>query len=153
MSDFGSFLDSVQKNSRFLNCAILNSAQSYFRVEVEECTSKFTTYIQHGLNPTMLLAQRRSIIRYARTNRIFQLFLLSAVLGTFLLWLRFIYYEDPISTFPEVYRPYYQLQRSMPQHNSSLPYPEGSDGRYLYFDQIHGECHSHHYSRHHSHRT
>ncbi|THH11621.1 hypothetical protein EW145_g565 [Phellinidium pouzarii] len=33
---------------------------------------------------------------------------------------------------PPLYKEWYELERKLPQHNDSLPYPEGANGRYFY---------------------
>ncbi len=38
--------------------------------------------------------------------------------------------HDP--NFPPLYKEYYKYERNLPQHDLSLPFPEGATGRYLY---------------------
>ncbi|TDL26368.1 hypothetical protein BD410DRAFT_836268 [Rickenella mellea] len=40
--------------------------------------------------------------------------------------------DFPQPKFPPLYEDVYEYERNLPQHNESLPFPEGADGRYLY---------------------
>lgn len=46
----------------------------------------------------------------------------------------------PLFKIPPIYEKYYEQERRLPQHNASLPYPEGKNGRFLLVsNQVWGE--------------
>jgi hypothetical protein len=66
--------------------------------------------------------------------------IVSALVVVFILSVLYKYYgkrgED---SNPPLYEEYRQRERTLPQHNMSLPYPEGSHAKFLWAAN-HGEC-------------
>lgn len=57
--------------------------------------------------------------------------------------LKFIFHTLGRSPLPPTFEEYYALEQSYPQHNESLEFPEGREGRYLWISNQHyGERHS-----------
>ena len=50
---------------------------------------------------------------------------------------KFIFHTLGRSPLPPTFEEYYAIERAYPQHNASLPYPEGVDGRYVWFSNQH----------------
>ena len=44
---------------------------------------------------------------------------------------------DPDVELPPTYERFYEIERNYPQHDVSLPYPEGKDGRFLWISNQH----------------
>ena len=40
--------------------------------------------------------------------------------------------RHPFFRIPPVYQKYYDAEKQLPQHDASLPFPEGRNGRYLW---------------------
>ncbi|KAI5118056.1 hypothetical protein M0805_005902 [Coniferiporia weirii] len=43
-----------------------------------------------------------------------------------------LHFTTKESDLPPLYEDWYELERNLPQHNESLPYPEGAQGRYFF---------------------
>lgn len=79
------------------------------------------------------MTPQQSQARYNRTRarrRITQLCI--GVLCIFIL-LGLGVYQHTEPTLPPTYQKWHEQELELPQHNTSLPFPEGATGRYLYF--------------------
>lgn len=50
---------------------------------------------------------------------------------------KFVFHTLGGSPMPPTFEQFYAAERAYPQHNASLPYPEGIDGRYVWFSNQH----------------